>query len=76
MPGLEHPSTLANLVLTFWNQGRWKEAEELFVRAIETNNRVLGVEYPSTLKSMANLAFIFWSVDLKNEAIQLTSEVA
>jgi hypothetical protein len=32
--GKEHPDTLtsmANLALTFWNQGRWKEAEDLNV---------------------------------------------
>jgi hypothetical protein len=30
--GQEHPDTLtsmANLALTYWKQGRWKEAEEL-----------------------------------------------
>jgi hypothetical protein len=30
--GMEHPSTLismANLLSTFWNQGRWKAANEL-----------------------------------------------
>ena len=58
--GEEHPSTLtsiANLASTFWNQGRWKEAEELFVQVMETSLRVLGEEHPSTLTSMANLAF-------------------
>ncbi|CAI0654807.1 unnamed protein product, partial [Colletotrichum noveboracense] len=33
--GQEHPDTLtsmANLASTFWKQGRWKEAEELFAR--------------------------------------------
>jgi Tetratricopeptide repeat len=32
--GKEHPDTLtsmANLASTYGNQGRWKEAEELFV---------------------------------------------
>ena len=48
---------MANLASTFWNQGRWKEAEELFVQVMETRKRVLGAEHPSTLTSMANLAF-------------------
>ena len=42
--GEEHPSTLtsmANLASTYWNQGRWKEAEELFVQVMETRKRVL-----------------------------------
>jgi hypothetical protein len=34
-----HPSTLtsiANLASTYWNQGRWDEAEELEVQVMET----------------------------------------
>lgn len=58
--GQKHPNTLtnmANLASTYRNQGRWKEAEDLFVLAMETRKRVLGQEHPSTLTSMANLAF-------------------
>ena len=32
--GADHPSTLkstGNLALTYWNQGRWEEAEKLEV---------------------------------------------
>ncbi|OHW96949.1 TPR domain protein, partial [Colletotrichum incanum] len=47
---------MANLASTYWNQGRWKEAEELDVRVMETSSRVLGDEHPHTLTSMANLA--------------------
>ena len=60
--GEEHPSTLAsmaNLASTYWNQGRWKEAEELFVRVMETSLRVLGEEHPDTLTSMNNLAHTY-----------------
>ena len=56
--GAEHPSTLTsmtNLASTYWNQGRWTEAEELQVQVMETIKRVLGAEHPSTLTSMANL---------------------
>ena len=76
--GLEHPSTLtsmANLASTYRNQGRWKEAEELFVQVMETRKRVLGLEHPDTLTIMANLAWAFWSLGKKNEAIQLMNEV-
>lgn len=34
MLGEEHPETLfsmGNLALTYWNQGRWKEAEDIEV---------------------------------------------
>jgi len=57
--GEEHPSTLtsmANLASTYRNQGRWKEAEELDVRVMETSLRVLGEEHPSTLTSIESAA--------------------
>jgi len=44
--GAEHPDTLtiiANLASTYRNQGRWKEAEELEVKVMETRRRVLGL---------------------------------
>jgi Tetratricopeptide repeat len=41
------------------NQGRWKEAEELFVQVIETRKKVLGAEHPSTVTRMANLALTY-----------------
>jgi len=37
-------------------QGLWDQAEELEVQALETRKRVLGLEHPDTLISMANLA--------------------
>ena len=67
--GLEHPSTLssmANLASTYWNQGRWKEAEELEVQVMETSSRVLGLEHPDTL---TKLAFTYWSLYRRNSAI-------
>ncbi|KAF5512206.1 Kinesin light chain 3 [Colletotrichum aenigma] len=50
--GEENPSTLtstANLASTYRKQGRWKEAEELEVRVMETRKRVLGEEHSDTL---------------------------
>ena len=58
--GVEHPFTLssmANLALTYRNQGRWKEAEELVVWVMGMFKRVLGAEHLNTLTSIANLAF-------------------
>jgi Tetratricopeptide repeat len=57
--GHEHPDTLTsmgNLASTYWNQGRWTEAEELNVQELETRKRVLGYEHPDTLTSIGNLA--------------------
>jgi hypothetical protein len=47
---------MASLASTYRNQGRWKEAEELFVRVTETNVRVLSEEHPDMLTCMGNLA--------------------
>jgi hypothetical protein len=60
--GAEHPdmlTSMANLASTFWNQGQWKEAEELQVRLVETRKRVLGEEHPDTLISIAHLALTY-----------------
>jgi Tetratricopeptide repeat len=41
--GAKHPDTLAstgNLVLTYWDQGRWDEAEEREVQVMETTKKV------------------------------------
>jgi Tetratricopeptide repeat len=48
--GPEHPDTLANmasLAYTYRNQGRWTEAEKLFVQVMETSKTVLGPEHPT-----------------------------
>jgi hypothetical protein len=46
---------MANPASTYWNQGRWKEAEELEVQLMETRKRVLGAEHPDTLTSIFSL---------------------
>lgn len=60
--GVDYPFTLtsmANLALTFSNQGRWDEAEKLKVQVMETSKMKLGVDHPSTLTSIANLALTY-----------------
>ncbi|KAK3394971.1 Tetratricopeptide repeat-domain-containing protein [Podospora didyma] len=57
--GADHPDTLTsmgNLALTYGNQGRWEEAEKLFVQVMETSKTKLGADHPDTLMSMNNLA--------------------
>jgi len=49
-------TSMANLALSYWKQGRWKEAEELNVQVMEGRKWVLGEEHPETLAGMANLA--------------------
>ncbi|RYP77656.1 hypothetical protein DL771_001024 [Monosporascus sp. 5C6A] len=57
--------------LTLLTDGRYNEAEELFVQVMETRKRVLGEEHPSTLTSMANLASTFWNQGRWKEAEEL-----
>jgi hypothetical protein len=42
----EHLDTLTgmgNLVVTYWNRGRWNEAKELEIQVIATSLRLLGM---------------------------------
>ena len=49
-------ANIANLASTYRDQRRWKEAEELEVKDMETIKRVLSQEHPAALASFANLA--------------------
>ena len=60
-----------SLASTFYGQGRWKEAEELFVQVMDTRKGVLGQEYPDTLTSMANLASIYRNQRRRKEVKEL-----
>ena len=64
-----------NLALTYWNQGKHKEAEELHVRVLELRQTVLGAEHPGTLTSMHNLAFTYRSQGRLKEAIEMMQQV-
>lgn len=76
--GDKHPHTLlamANLALTFWNQGRWKEAEALEIVVMEIRRQVLGERHPDTLSAMVNLASTFWNQGQWKEADELEMQV-
>jgi tetratricopeptide (TPR) repeat protein len=74
----EHPDTLSdiqNLANTYAKQGRWKEAEELFVQVIEVRKKMQGVEHLDTLTDMANLALAFWNLGQWKEAEELGVQI-
>ena len=74
----EHPDTLtsmANLAVTYRNQGRWNEAEQLDIQVMDMRKKVLGAEHPDTLTSMANLAVTYRDQGRRNEAEQLDIQV-
>ena len=64
MLGPEHPDTLGslnNLAVLYWNQGKYEQAEPLYQRALEAQERVLGPEHPNTLGTVNNLAILYWN---------------
>ena len=72
--GLEHPETLTSaavLALTYLNEGRPKEAEELGMQTLETRRRVVGLEHPATLTSAADLVLIYSKQGRFKEAEEL-----
>ncbi len=76
--GEEHPDTLlamANLASTYWDQGRWKDAEELQLQVLTSQKRVLGEEHPDTLSAMGNLASTYWNQGRQKEAEELQLQV-
>jgi tetratricopeptide (TPR) repeat protein len=56
-------------------EGRWEEAEQLFVQVIETSKTKLGADHPDTLTSMGNLASTYWNQGRWEEAEQLEVQV-
>ena len=43
---------MGNLAATYWNQGRWNEAEQLEVQVMNIRKKLLGAQHPDTLSSM------------------------
>jgi tetratricopeptide (TPR) repeat protein len=58
-----------------WEEGRWKEGEELEVKVLEARRRVLGEEHPDTIIAMANLASTYWKQGRSKEAEELDIKV-
>jgi tetratricopeptide (TPR) repeat protein len=58
-----------------YNDGRYREAEELEVQVMQTRMRVLSDEHPSTLSSMGNLALMYKNQGRGKEAEELQVQV-
>jgi tetratricopeptide (TPR) repeat protein len=60
--GPSHPkvaSSLNNVAILSFNQGRYAEAEPLFGRAVSIQERALGPLHPEVAASLNNLAYLF-----------------
>ena len=61
--------------MALYEDGRFDEAEKLFVQVMETFKTKLGADYPDTLASMANLASTYRNQGRWEEAEKLEVEV-
>ncbi len=60
--GPEHPdvaTSLNNLALLYYNQGKYADAEPLYKRALAIKEKALGPEHPSVATSLNNLAALY-----------------
>ncbi|KAJ6126484.1 hypothetical protein N7523_002096 [Penicillium sp. IBT 18751x] len=76
--GAEDDEALASTAMlaeAYSLEGRWDEAEQLFVQVMETRKTKLGVDHPDTLTSMANLALTYGNQGRWDEAEQLNMQV-
>ena len=69
---------MSNLAATYWNQGRWYEAEKLDVQVMETRKRVIKEEHPDTgitrAKSEPNIIITAKEIS-KNDWVRLQQQV-
>jgi Flp pilus assembly protein TadD len=74
--GDEHPEALKsvnNLAGLYELQGKYDQAEPLFVNCLAVRRRVLGDEHPDTLSSINDLAFLYKSQGKYEQAEQMTT---
>ena len=72
--GPKHPDTLASrdsLAMTYSQQGRSSEAEQLQVQVLALRKEVLGPKHPNTLTSMNNLAMTYSQQGRSSEVEQI-----
>ncbi|KAK4164656.1 putative kinesin light chain, partial [Cladorrhinum sp. PSN259] len=61
--------------LLYYEEGRWEEAEKLFMQVMESCKTKLGTDHPDTLRGMANLASTYRKQGRWEEAEKLKVQV-
>jgi tetratricopeptide (TPR) repeat protein len=61
--------------MTLYSDGRYDEAEELFVQRMETSKKKLGADHLDTLAGMGNLASTYWNQGRWEDAEKLQVQV-
>ncbi|MGF2037496.1 MAG: tetratricopeptide repeat protein, partial [Nostoc sp. CmiVER01] len=73
----EYPNvaiSLNNLALLYYSQGRYSDAEPLFIEALSMKKRLLGNEHPDVAQSLNNLALLYESQGRYSDAEPLFIE--
>lgn len=60
--------SIGNLASTYFNQGRWDEAEKLHVQVMKMRKMKLREDHPDILNSMADLASTYGNQGRWDEA--------
>jgi tetratricopeptide (TPR) repeat protein len=74
---VEHPDVARiwySLAVLYYSQGRYNEAEPLFLEALEMQKRLMVEEHPDLARSLNNLAFLYHSQGRYSEAEPLFLE--
>ena len=79
MLGEEHPETLTsmnNLAVLYRAEGKYPQAEPLYMRVVEVQRRVLGADHPNMLLTMNGLALLYGLQGKNEQAGKLYAEVS
>ena len=67
-------TSLNNLAALYYSQGRYEEAEPLYLEALDLRKQLLGDNHPDVAQSLNNLAYLYQSQGRYTEAEPLYLE--
>ena len=68
LPCAASPQPVNNLAILLSSLGHYEEAQQLFHRAVDVQERILGPEHPNTCNSVCNLASLLHALGRHDEA--------